>query len=51
MFSNIAALTLGRREKGGAERTIINLDTDLSKEVVQQIKDIKEISNAVKVSL
>ncbi|MCD5390635.1 phosphoglycerate dehydrogenase [candidate division NPL-UPA2 bacterium] len=40
---NIAAMTLGRKEKGGREVTVLNLDSSVPKSTLKDIENIKEI--------
>jgi D-3-phosphoglycerate dehydrogenase len=40
---NIAAMTLGRKEKGGGELTVLNLDHAVPEKTLREIEGIKEI--------
>ncbi|NOX96733.1 MAG: phosphoglycerate dehydrogenase [Nitrospirae bacterium] len=40
---NIAAMTLGRKAKGGNELTVLNLDGSVSEKILKDIEEIKEI--------
>lgn len=40
---NIAAMTLGRKDKGGSELTVLNLDSSVPERVLKEIEEIKEI--------
>ncbi|MBI4831485.1 MAG: phosphoglycerate dehydrogenase [Candidatus Lindowbacteria bacterium] len=48
---NIGAMTLGRTHRGGAAATILNLDAELSGEIIQQVKRIQYINDARVVKL
>jgi len=48
---NIAAMTLGRKIKGGTEITVLNLDSPPSAEVVEEIKGIPEIQDILSANL
>ena len=48
---NIGAMTLGRRRRGGEAATILNLDSELTAAVIEQIKNIKHINDAKVVKL
>jgi D-3-phosphoglycerate dehydrogenase len=43
---NIANMTLGRKERGGEAVTVLNLDSDVSNELLKRIKRIKHINDA-----
>jgi D-3-phosphoglycerate dehydrogenase len=48
---NIGAMTLGRTRRGGQAATILNLDSELTDETIEQIKKIKHINDARVVKL
>ncbi len=48
---NIGAMTLGRTRRGGAAATILNLDSELSADLIEQVKKIKHINDAKVVKL
>jgi len=48
---NIAAMQVGRKTVGGKALTIINVDCDISREVLEEIKGIPEIVEAKMVKL
>jgi len=48
---NIGAMTLGRTHRGGQAATILNLDSELTDETIEQIKKIKHINDARVVKL
>ena len=43
---NIANMTLGRKERGGPAVTVLNLDADVSPELLKRISRIKHINDA-----
>ena len=43
---NIAALSLGRRERGGAELTVLNVDTSVAKDIVAKLEAIPDFEKA-----
>ncbi len=48
---NIGAMTLGRTRRGGQAATILNLDSELTSEIIEQIKQIPYINDAKAVKL
>jgi hypothetical protein len=44
-------MTLGRTRRGGAAATILNLDSELSADLIEQVKKIKHINDAKVVKL
>jgi len=48
---NIGAMTLGRTRRGGAAATILNLDSELTAEMVAHVKNIEHINDAKVVKL
>ena len=40
---NIAAMTLGRKQKGGSELTVLNLDSSVPERVLREIEEMGEI--------
>ncbi|MBA7536916.1 hypothetical protein ES705_29182 [subsurface metagenome] len=48
---NIAGMQVGRKTVGGKALTIINVDCDISKEVLKEIKGISEIVGVKMVNL
>ena len=43
---NIANMTLGRKERGGPAVTVLNLDADVSSELLKRVSRIKYINDA-----
>jgi D-3-phosphoglycerate dehydrogenase len=48
---NIGAMTIGRTRRGGKAATILNLDSELTGSVVEQVKKIKHMNDAKVVKL
>ena len=48
---NIGAMTLGRTRRGGNAATILNLDSEISGEMVAEVKKIEHINDAKAVKL
>jgi D-3-phosphoglycerate dehydrogenase len=48
---NIAAMKLGRKEKGSTVLTLVSIDGDLSKEILEKIRSQKPILDASVISL
>ena len=48
---NIAAMTLGRRERGGREMTVLNVDSPVPADVLEEIKKSEHISDVKQVRL
>ncbi len=48
---NIAAMTLGRKERGAAEISVVNVDSAVPEKVVQEIKKGQYISEVKQVEL
>ena len=48
---NISAMTLGRREKGGSEMTVLNVDSQVPDEVIKELSNSKFISGVRQIKL
>ncbi len=48
---NISAMTLGRREKGGSEMTVLNVDSQVPDEVIKELSDSKFVSGVRRIKL